>query len=152
MIFENALSNLKAKINSISTQKNVDLLIVSGDVGSAGVESDYEKCKVFLNFLINFKKPIIIVPGNHDLSWNATKIGKDKKKFDDYKEFLKKFIQKIPDVVYNEKEDYCYYRIMDLNLIFVGVNSCKEITYNDTDFALIDGPYLETIKKNILFS
>jgi Calcineurin-like phosphoesterase/NUDIX domain len=57
--------------------KEINALIVSGDIANTAQEHEYEAAKAFLKQLMNeFKletNNIVIVPGNHDVDWGVAK-------------------------------------------------------------------------------
>jgi predicted phosphodiesterase len=69
--------------------KNVDILIISGDIANKSILEEYEFAKQFLNsFCQEFQvssNQIVIVPGNHDLNWSLSKQAYKPKRREEYK-------------------------------------------------------------------
>ncbi len=64
----NYLANFKKKINELINQ--IDIVLITGDIGFDGSIENYNGFKH--EFDILFQKPIITIPGNHDIHWEAT--------------------------------------------------------------------------------
>jgi UDP-2,3-diacylglucosamine pyrophosphatase LpxH len=69
------LSPLLEDLERELSVSRVDLLVVSGDVSSVAAESEYAAAAKFLAELRSAlgSPPILLTPGNHDLSWAASK-------------------------------------------------------------------------------
>lgn len=93
--------------------QTIDALIISGDIASKSTESEYDAAYEFINeFRTDFKledSQIIIVPGNHDLSWDLSKKAYKPIKMVDYKgPFILTNGQKRPDPSHAiERENDC---------------------------------------------
>ena len=66
---------LEELANDISNFTPLDFLVVSGDIAHSGNEKEYSVAKTFMDTLcaktgLN-KKQLFLVPGNHDINWNA---------------------------------------------------------------------------------
>ena len=69
----------------------LDLIIITGDIASEGLESDFKKAKQFLKKTFSeFLKKMVIVPVNHDLRWvlRENKKIKHKLRFRNFLQFL----------------------------------------------------------------
>jgi 3',5'-cyclic AMP phosphodiesterase CpdA len=56
-------------VNNINSLKNMDFIILSGDITETGKTSDIELSKKILDSL---NKPYYIIPGNHDTKWSES--------------------------------------------------------------------------------
>jgi len=65
-------------VNDVNASKNIDFVLVSGDVSNLGDTISLKKAKQMLDKL---KIPYYILPGNHDLKWNEPQAGNFKQIF-----------------------------------------------------------------------
>ncbi|OGU54079.1 MAG: hypothetical protein A2V66_09590 [Ignavibacteria bacterium RBG_13_36_8] len=150
--------DLSTSIKDFETQKKlkIDVLIISGDLGSKGLNSDYSDAKIFLDELCSSlkirKQNVVIVPGNHEINWNIA-CKEDKKKFTDYIDFLDDFFK---DEEGHEKGTIDFFRVIpEFRLIFGCFNTSKKIMILEengkpklnelTDFGLVDEDQFATL-------
>lgn len=65
--FAYAEDDLRQSIEDINANPAVDFTILSGDVTEFG---DTKEFYLLLDILKNFKKPYLLLPGNHDVNWS----------------------------------------------------------------------------------
>ena len=65
--FVYAEDDLRQSIEDINANPAVDFTILSGDVTEFG---DTKEFYLLLDILKNFKKPYLLLPGNHDVNWS----------------------------------------------------------------------------------
>lgn len=65
--FAYAEDDLRQSIEDINANPAVDFTILSGDVTEFG---DTKELYLLLDILKNFKKPYLLLPGNHDVNWS----------------------------------------------------------------------------------
>lgn len=129
--YDNLLQSMKDDCEKYVSQYSLTkpkIIIVSGDIIKGGepeeISSQYDQVSEFLNkltefFLENDKTRIIIVPGNHDVDWNKSKIS------------MRKYggTEKILDQIKNDSkirwswDELCLYRIIDEDLYNSRMNS-----------------------------
>lgn len=131
---------LALKINKI------DFLVLSGDISNHSTKEQYEAAIEFIeNIIIKFnvdRNKIIIVPGNHDLSWEASKkaiifsdtgtesFNKElyRLRFDNFDNYLyKKICNKTYPKEYSKQG--ILYEYEEERIIFLGLNSAWEIDH-----------------------
>ena len=98
-----------------------EIIVVSGDIIRGGTNDEileqYKQSEQFLNGLTNFflggdKKRIIIVPGNHDINWNISKLSMQK-------DILENNAQNTVNYFLENKtirwswDELCFYKISD---------------------------------------
>jgi len=130
---------------AIDNIKDIDLVLITGDLAYNGGYSDYELLKLKLKFLI--EKPILTIPGNHDVSWDSFKCDFDEsggsfftdknnflnKNFEKFKNYFKNYFNLIQPFGNNNyfEDQYCYFKnklfgqVIDKNnkIIFTMINS-----------------------------
>ncbi|MDR3653046.1 MAG: metallophosphoesterase [Paludibacter sp.] len=74
--------DLQHAVNDVNSLKNIDFVLVSGDVSNLG---DTVSLKIARKLLQNLKMPYYVIPGNHDIKWNEPNAGNFKKIFRDDK-------------------------------------------------------------------
>jgi predicted phosphodiesterase len=119
--YDNLLQSMKEDCEKYVLRYNLpkpEIIIISGDIVKGGkpeeISSQYSQVSEFLNnltefFLENDKSRIIIVPGNHDVDWNKSKISMCK--HNDTEKVLDK-IKNNPKIRWSWNE-LCLYRIID---------------------------------------
>lgn len=65
--FAYAEDDLRQSIEDINANPNVDFTILSGDLTEFG---DTKEFYALQDILKNFKKPYLLIPGNHDVNWS----------------------------------------------------------------------------------
>jgi len=129
--YDNLLQSMKEDCEKYVLKYNLTkpkIIIVSGDIVKGGkpeeISSQYDQASEFLNnltefFLENDKTRIIIVPGNHDVDWNKSKISMRKQ--DKTEKVLDK-IKNDPQIRWSWDE-LCLYRIIDEDMYNSRMNS-----------------------------
>lgn len=74
--------DLRNAISDVSCLKNIDFVVISGDVSDLGDTVSLKEAKQMLQKL---NIPYYIVPGNHDIRWSETQATNFKKVFQDDK-------------------------------------------------------------------
>lgn len=122
--------------------KNVDYLIVSGDIANASVRMEYEKATEFLNTVVSAlhisKKNVLICMGNHDISWDILKekerqgtkdedLSKENGKYDNFNAFYDDFYNENGNQIRQFNTDSIFVEIPDNDhkILFIGVNTCS---------------------------
>ena len=65
--FDYAEDDLRKSIEDINAHPTVDFTILSGDLTEFG---DTKELYLLQNLLQEFKKPYLVLPGNHDVNWS----------------------------------------------------------------------------------
>jgi len=60
--------DLQNAVNDVNQLKNIDFVLVSGDVSNLGDTASLKEARKLLHKL---KMPYYIIPGNHDVKWNG---------------------------------------------------------------------------------
>jgi outer membrane protein assembly factor BamB/predicted MPP superfamily phosphohydrolase len=61
--------DLRNSVRDINSLRNVDFIIISGDITETGKTRDFQLVKSILDSL---QKPYYIIPGNHDTKWSES--------------------------------------------------------------------------------
>jgi 3',5'-cyclic AMP phosphodiesterase CpdA len=104
-------------------QKKPDIIVVSGDLAQSGDPAEFGHARGFLESLRDElglgSKSVVVVPGNHDLRWNAP----DRDYFGTYRDFC--------DLFYGSgflREPFSYVNVFDFEnrppVAVVGLDSC----------------------------
>lgn len=121
--------------NIIKEDKNISLVIITGDLGSKGeiIESNY--LNEFFQIFSNNNIPILTCLGNHDLIRDLITLGEQFTKYElkirAIKEILgihnnnPNYIYKLSKNFSNNQASYIY--INEMKSLFISLNSCKNI-------------------------
>lgn len=146
----------------------IDSLIISGDIGNFSKPLEYKAAVAFIQKLASEFRiesdRIVLVPGNHDLSWGVSKsayekvlkksytgpsealvkVGnrffkKDEAKYKRRFEVFSRFYRRVQGVAYATayEKQYIIRYFPEVNLLILGVNSAWEIDHIFTDRASI---------------
>ncbi len=148
-VFEDVIADFHDIIDTIQQFKPIELVLISGDLGSTGKVDEYEELKRVLSFFHKLDFPVLMVPGNHEVNWDETKEGHDELKFKNFQSYLKEFTQNETRVQYNYEEDFCYFRLPGTKFLFIGINSSKKIDHEHREDAFVSITYLRRIKELI---
>jgi WD40 repeat protein/3',5'-cyclic AMP phosphodiesterase CpdA len=129
----------------------VDLVIVSGDLVEQALDSEFEQLSGELKWLAErLKIPlrrVVVVPGNHDVSWlharhyfeyceiNGVRPALPyPKKWEPYASFFKSFYRGEPDAPsFTGDQPWSWYEFPDLDLAVAGLNSTMAESHRETD-------------------
>ena len=120
--------DLKSKIIEILEQKEIDIVLITGDITSKG-ENEGMEDKIltqFFRIFIERKIPIITCNGNHDLERDLIIEGTQ---FQNYRNFLNQFyidFQCSLSINFDSNQSSFIYLEKE-NSIFISINTCKEI-------------------------
>ncbi|KKM21949.1 hypothetical protein LCGC14_1630300 [marine sediment metagenome] len=150
-LFYDFISEFDLIIDELNNQKSIDLVIISGDLGSSASKDDYEKFKDFIKVFIDKNLNYLIVPGNHDVNWQKTKSKKNNEKCNNFYDFLNDSINSNLKVKYcyseNNLDYYCYFHNQKTELLFIGFNTNRYITdQNKEDADISPSEFLKIIK------
>lgn len=120
--FEHLKNELKKK------NIKLDLIVITGDIGSEGKESDFIQGKYFIENCIykDLNIPLIIVPGNHDLQWAISSVIRHEERFDNYLKFINELGLIHTKLTYKEyfSKPHFFKTIPEIQTIIFGINSC----------------------------
>ena len=85
--FDSAEVELKKIVDQINSIKDVDFILVTGDITEKAKNSEFDKAKQIFD---NLEKPLLIIPGNHDTKWSNSGGAKFAEIWDDDKFIYKK--------------------------------------------------------------
>ncbi|MBV4429692.1 metallophosphoesterase family protein [Clostridium tyrobutyricum] len=126
--------------------KQIDFLVLSGDISNQSTKEQYDAAVEFIEGIITKfnvdRDKIIIVPGNHDLSWKVSKksiVSSDKDtinfnkdiyrmRFDNFNKYFYKKICKKPYPSDYSKQGVLY-EYEEEKIIFLGLNSAWQIDH-----------------------
>lgn len=149
------LTDLDAKINKI---------IITGDLANTGVRSEYAFVKSALEQIMRgldlAVTDLIIVPGNHDISWSANQIAYEDKivadctiKADQLHEDKFRYFQEFYHDFYKENFTLTKPKLDPLTidgkqLLFIGINSCHKESF-ETHQGYIDLLQINGIREEL---
>ena len=85
--YDNADIELEKIVAQINSLNDISFVIASGDITEKSKNSEFDKAKKILD---NLKKPLLIIPGNHDTKWSNSGGAKFAEIWDDDKFIYKK--------------------------------------------------------------
>lgn len=101
-----ALSLEKAIYNALS-KKNIGLILVTGDLTFIGSEDEFNEALIFLRTLLNkFRLDptrLVVIPGNHDITWSKKEKYLDDAKVTEAPEKAKKNYAKFYNQIYGHE-------------------------------------------------
>jgi len=76
--FQNTNSSLGLSDPKLPQPKEIDLIIISGDITQKAASNEYQEAAQFITLLVenvldNDKTRLILVPGNHDVDWGYSR-------------------------------------------------------------------------------
>ncbi len=122
--YHNLSEALKTDCNNYSSSggiKKPNVVVVSGDIIHGGTEDEikqqYSESKAFLEEITSFfldgdKSRIVIVPGNHDVDWNTSRLSMKKIADEDRSKWVDDYLA-VNSKIRWSWEELCFYRIMD---------------------------------------
>jgi tetratricopeptide (TPR) repeat protein/3',5'-cyclic AMP phosphodiesterase CpdA len=141
-------------------------LIASGDIGYQADPDEYAAARVMFDEVRAKtglpQSNLVVVPGNHDVSWVEAKRNRGERRFNEYIFFLRKtlgkerFRETHPHVVFDAEEQKWpdpptilgFYEFSAENLFFVGLNSCLFET-DEKHFGLVGREQLELLRQRL---
>ena len=90
--YDRADVELESIVRQINSIEDISFVIASGDITEKSKNSEFDRAKKILD---NLKKPLLIIPGNHDSKWSNSGCSKFIEIWDD-----DKFIYKKDNTVY----------------------------------------------------
>lgn len=125
----------------------IDLIVLSGDVGERGKRKEYEDASSFIRELLQAlnldRERVVVVPGNHDVSWNLSRSYFEEcedadttpdipyaKKWRHYQDFVTELHG---PTAFTEEQPYRLHRFDDLRLVVAAMNSTIKESHREQD-------------------
>lgn len=125
----------------------IDLIVLSGDIAERGKRKEYEDALRFVDAMLGAlgldRERVVVVPGNHDVSWNLSRSYFEEcddadldplvpyaKKWRHYQDFVTALHG---PAVFTEEQPYRLHRFDDLRLVVAAINSTIKESHREQD-------------------
>lgn len=144
--YNDELEEIKESLKELENKFNVrpNFIVVTGDIAETSSPDEYLLAEEFIGGIADFldidRRYVVMIPGNHDVSWDICKEEREKKdnhelnppffkKFTNYKLFFDRFYENVhfPQSNYSyefSKQLFVNFPFYEERVIFCGLNSC----------------------------
>ncbi len=150
--FDSLLTRLGDDLGGLAKEHGLrpDILVVSGDLAEEGKRSEFEDAGRLLVGLVELlgleRDRVVIVPGNHDVNWNACQAhffqcaAEERQperpywpKWTHYDRLFHDFFRDVTAVSFTEEEPWTLFPMPELRVVVAGLNSTMAESHREDD-------------------